>query len=104
MKEAPELEPYKVDLAQYERIVFVTPIWAGTFTPPIRSFIQTENLEGKRFALAACSLGGSAGRAFAALKSLLGVNEDVPTLWQVEPKQKPRSENETAIKAFCRQL
>ena len=34
--------------------------------------------------------GRSAGKTFAALGSLLGVTGDVPTLWLVEPKQKPK--------------
>ena len=29
IKEAPELEPYQVNLEQYGQIVFVTPVWAG---------------------------------------------------------------------------
>ncbi len=101
IKEAPALEPYKVDLAQYEQIVFVTPVWAGTVTPPLRTFIQTENLEGKHFAFAACSLGGSAEKTFAALRSLLGAAGDVPTLWLIEPKRKQKPENEKAMEAFC---
>ena len=104
MKEAPELEPYETDLAQYGQIVFVTPVWAGTVTPPLRTFIRAEDLQGKRFAFAACSLGGSAGRTFAALRSLLGVTGDVPTLWLVEPKNKQKPENEEAVEAFCRKL
>lgn len=103
-KEAPELKPYETDPAQYERIVFVTPVWAGTVTPPIRTFIQTEDLTGRQFALAACSLGGSAEKTFAAIKTLLGVTEEVPTLWLVEPKKKQKPENEKAIKEFCRKL
>ena len=104
LKEAPELEPYKVDLERYEQIVFVTPVWAGTVTPPLRTFIQKEDLEGKRFAIASCSLGGSAEKTFAALRSLLDVTGDVPTLWLVEPKQKQKPENERAIEEFCGKL
>ena len=104
MKEAPELEPYETDPGKYGRIVFVTPVWAGTVTPPLRSFIQAEDLAGRQFALAACSLGGSAEKTFAALKALLGVSGDVPTLWLVEPKQKQKPENEKAIEEFCRKL
>lgn len=104
IKEAPELEPYRVETGQYDQIVFVTPVWAGTVTPPLRTFIQTEDLSGKRFAFAACSLGGSAEKTFAALRSLLGVTGDVPTLWLVEPKRKPQPENEKAVEEFCRKL
>lgn len=103
-KEVRELEPYEIDLKQYGQIVFVTPVWAGTVTPPLRTFIQKENLAGKRFAFAACSMGGSAEKAFAALKSLLGIIGDVPTLWLVEPKRRQKPENEKAIEEFCRKL
>ena len=104
IKEAPELEPYKVNLEQYGQIVFVTPVWAGTVTPPLRTFIQEENLDGKHFAFAACSLGGSPEKTFSALRSLLGVTGDVPTLWLVEPKRKQKPENEKAIEEFCGKL
>ncbi len=48
--------------------------------------------------------GGSAEKTFAALKALLGVSGDVPSLWLVEPKQKQKPENEKAIEEFCRKL
>ena len=104
MKETPELEPYTVDLAQYGRIIFATPVWAGTFAPPLRSFIQAEKPEGKEFAFVACSSGGSPGKAFAGLKALLGLTGDVPTLGLVDPKSRPRAENDAALREFCEKL
>ncbi len=104
MKETPELEPYTADLPRYGRVIFVTPVWAGTVTPPVRAFIRQEDLSGKQFAFAACSKGGSAEKTFAALKELLGVNGDVPALWLVEPKNRPDPENEKKIEAFCGKL
>ena len=104
MKETPELEPYAVDLAQYGRIIFATPVWAGTFAPPLRSFIRAEDLSGKEFAFVACSSGGSPGKAFAGLKALLNISGDVPTLGLVDPKARPKAENEAALRAFCEGL
>ena len=104
MKEMPELEPYTVDLDQYGRIIFATPVWAGTFTPPLRSFIQAEDLSGKEFAFVACSSGGSPGKTFAGLKALLNISGDVPTLGLVDPKARPKAENEAALRAFCERL
>ena len=104
MKETPELESYIVDITQYERIIFATPIWAGTFAPPLRTFIQSEDLTGKEFALVACSGGGSPDKAFASLKALLNIAGDVPTLGLVDPKSRPSAENEAALKAFCEKL
>ena len=104
MKETPELESHIVDITQYERIIFATPIWAGTFAPPLRTFIQSEDLTGKEFAFVACSGGGSPDKAFAGLKALLNIAGDVPTLGLVDPKSRPNAENEAALKAFCEKL
>ena len=43
MAEKPELEPYTVDLSQYEEIIIGFPVWAGTITPPIRTFVTDNN-------------------------------------------------------------
>ena len=104
MKEAPELESYEVDITQYEQIVLATPVWAGTLTPPLRSFIQREDLSGKRLALVASSMGGSPGKTFEHLKALLGVTGDVPTLSLRDPKSHPSQANEDALAAFCDKL
>lgn len=104
MKETPELEPYEVDMVQYERIILATPVWAGTMAPPLRAFLQKEDLSGKRFALVASSMGGSPGRTFENIKALLGVTEDVPTLSLRDPKSHPSQANEDALAAFCGKL
>lgn len=104
MKETPELEPYEVDITQYERLVLATPVWAGTLAPPLRTFIRREDLTGKQFALVASSMGGSPGKTFEHLKALLGVTEDVPVLSLKDPKSHPSQANEDALEAFCDKL
>ena len=104
MKETPELEPYEVDITQYGRVVLATPVWAGTLAPPLRTFIQKEDLTGKRLALVASSMGGSPGRTFDNLKALLGVTEDVPTLSLKDPKSHPSPANDAALATFCEKL
>lgn len=104
MKETPELEPYEVNITQYERLVLATPVWAGTLAPPLRTFIRREDLTGKQFALVASSMGGSPGKTFEHLKALLGVTEDVPVLSLKDPKSHPSQANEDALAAFCDKL
>ena len=104
MKETPELEAYEVDMAQYERVILATPVWAGTMAPPLRTFIQKEDLTGKQLALVASSMGGSPGRTFENIKALLGVTGDVPTLSLRDPKSHPSQANEDALAAFCGKL
>ena len=59
MAEKPELESYDIDLSEIDRIIFGFPVWASTFAPPIRTFIEDnrEALAGKRFAAFACQAG-----------------------------------------------
>ena len=104
MKEVPELEPYEADVSKYERIILATPVWAGTLAPPLRTFLQREDLSGRRFALVASSMGGSPGKTFAHLKALLGTAEDVPVLCLKDPKSHPSQANEDALAAFCDEL
>ena len=104
MKETPELEPYTVDLAPYERVILATPVWAGTLAPPLRSFIRAESLGGKQIALVASSMGGSPGKTFVNLMAMLGLSGDIPTLSLRDPKSHPSKANEEAMEAFCKRL
>lgn len=50
MKKKPKLHPYEIDVHEYEEIIIATPVWAGTYVPPIRTFIEEENIVAKRIA------------------------------------------------------
>lgn len=106
MGEAPALEPYAFDAADYDRIIFGTPVWAGTFTPPLRTFLQENKdaLAGKRFAVFACQSGSGAEKAIEKMKKELGVASFDATLILIDPKDQENAENETALDAFCREL
>lgn len=104
MKEKPELVPYQVDLSQYKRIILATPVWAGTFAPALRTFLQENDLKGKRIALAACSSGGGAQGCFKKLMAELKIAQVDATLSLIDPKKKPAPENREHIDAFCAKL
>ncbi|MFX0059578.1 MAG: flavodoxin family protein, partial [Candidatus Heimdallarchaeota archaeon] len=40
MKKKPKLEEFSIDPLAYDLIFLGTPVWAWTFTPPIRSFLS----------------------------------------------------------------
>lgn len=101
MKETPELEVYDTDLLDADLVIFATPVWAGTFAPPLRTFIGENDLSGKRFAFAACSSSGNAAGCFAKLREVLGNPEPVAELSLKDPKAKPSDENVMKIDAFC---
>ena len=58
MKKKPKLNPITVNPLDYDLIIIGTPVWAWTFSPPIRSFISMFDLSGKKVALWMCNGGG----------------------------------------------
>ena len=106
MAEKPELEPYDVNLDDYDEIVIGFPVWAGNITPPIRTFVSDniESFEGKKISSFACESGAGAEKAFEKLKSLLGVEEFAATAIFIDPKAKPSEENKLKLDMFISKL
>ncbi|SDB50095.1 Flavodoxin [Pseudobutyrivibrio sp. YE44] len=106
MAEKPELEIYDVNLAEYERIIIGFPVWASTFTPPIRTFVldNIDALKGKKIATFACQSGKGAEKAFEKLKETLGIQEFAATGIFFDPKSKPSDENSKKIEEFCEEI
>ena len=104
MAETPELEPYEFDVDSYDRIVFGFPVWAGNFTPPIRTFVKDNDLKGKQIAAFACQSGTGAEKAFGKLKEAGGIDKLEAELVLIDPKSKPNPENDRKVEDFCRKL
>ncbi len=84
MKETPDLEVYDNNL-DYDLIIIGTPVWAGTFAPPIRTFLKDNNLEDKRVAVFVCHAGGGAKGCFEKFKKLASKCEIISTIDFVDP-------------------
>lgn len=94
--EKPELINDSVDLNRYETVFIGTPVWAGTYAPPVKSFISQYKIQGKRIALFASHGGGGAKKCFAKLKEALPGNEFIGEIEFVEPnKNMMDSSNQT---------
>ena len=106
MAESPALVPCAFHAGQYDRVVFGAPVWAGTFAPPLRSFIRENRdaLRGKRLSAFLCSGGGSADKAFARLLRELGADAFEARLALVDPKDRPTPENDRKLREFCEKL
>lgn len=105
MGDKPQLQPYRFD-DDAERIVFGTPVWASSFTPPVRTFIEEnrDKLQNKHFAVFVCYSGGGADKAIEKLRQFLEIEHFDAELILIDPKDRPSEENEKKIKAFCDQL
>ncbi len=85
--EKPKLTNNSIDLNQYETILIGTPVWAGSYTPPIKSFIRQYKIQDKRIALFASHGGNGAEKCFAKLKAALPGNKFIGETAFVEPKK-----------------
>lgn len=95
--EKPKLINESVDLNRYETIIIGTPVWAGSYTPPVKSFISQYKLEGKRIALFASHGGGGAEKCFAQLKKALPGNTFIGETDYAEPKKSPEESSAKAV-------
>ena len=87
----PTLTNERIDLSHYDTIIIGTPIWAGAFAPPIRSFVNDYQITNKQIAIFACHRGGGAVKCFAKLKEALPENKFIGEVAYVEPKENPES-------------
>ncbi len=104
--EKPELMPYDFDSDKYDSIVFASPVWASSFTPPIRTFINDnrDKLKDKKISLALCYMGGGADKAQKKLLSYLEIDKFEAVLNLIDPLKKKKDEDIVKIKEFCEKL
>ena len=104
--EAPPLKPYAFRGEDWDRIIFGFPVWAGTFAPPLRTFVRDhgDELAGKPAAAFACQSGSGGEKALKKLAALLGRESFDGELVLIDPKSRPKPENEEKLAEFSRQL
>ncbi len=103
MKKEPELLPLDKDATQYDVIFIGTPIWAWTFTPPIRTFFSQVKLKGKKIALFTTSEGG-AGKTFNNMKEKLSGNEFIGELDLTAKGPEEQQKNANKAKDWAKQV
>ncbi len=106
MGEKPKLLPYTFDADKYDTVIFGTPVWASSVSPPIKSFIaeNSDKLKGKRSAAFFCFLGGGADKAKEKLLRLLGKEKLEAEIVLIDPLNKPSEEKDNRLSAFCEAL
>lgn len=87
MKETPELEKVDLNLDNYDLIILGTPVWAGSYAPALRSFLEQVNLSGRKVALF-CSHEGGIGLTIANLKNKLRNSEIISSTDFLAPLKK----------------
>jgi len=91
-RQRPKLKNKNVDLNQYDLIIIGTPIWAGSYSSPIRSFITKYKIKDKNIALVLCSAGGEVEKCYTRLKKALQGNKFIGEIDFIEPLKKEKDE------------
>jgi multimeric flavodoxin WrbA len=66
------LQQCRINVADYDIVLFGTQVWAGSINPPARAFAEAYGAQLKRYALF-CTLGGMGSqRAFGQFERLVG--------------------------------
>jgi len=102
--EKPKLEEYSFVTDDYDTIVIGTPIWAGTFAPPIRTFLADNIISGKDIYLLTCSSGGATDKCFEKFKGILKGNQIVNSIDFIEPLKNTNVNIDEKIKGFCEMI
>ncbi len=106
MGESPALEDYEFDGDKYDLIIFASPVWASTFAPPLRTFINenSNKLKDKKFAIIMCQSGAGADKAISKLKEILNIKNFEKELVLIDPKDKKSEDKDRKIDEFCKNI
>ncbi len=104
LNEKPKLENEPIDLDQYDTLFIGTPIWAGSYTPAINTFLSENTIKNKSIYLFATHRGGSADKCFAKMKAKLIRNTIKGTAEFADVKQTSAIELDDRVKKFCQML
>lgn len=95
MNRKPKLEKYEFDPSKYDLIILASPVWAGSFAPPLKTFIEREDLLAKNIAFFYTHQGGK-GKTEQHFQEALEENHIVSSFDLVTLKTKPE-ENKQKI-------
>lgn len=102
--EKPRLKPYNFQKEMYDVIILATPIWASGFTPPIRSFLTTNDLINKKIGLISCSAGGDTQKCRQQILELTKASAFLAELNLIEPLKMDVNIVNHQILEFCTKL
>lgn len=73
-----QLLPLAHRAEDYDLIIIGTPVWSYTITPPVRTFLEEQNISGRKIALFCCHA-GNYGKTFEHMTAALSGNEIIGT-------------------------
>ena len=102
-KRKPEILPLSMDVEAYDLIILGTPVWAGSPSAPMQSFIAKTKISGKKVALFCCSLGENK-EFFGLFRKLLPGNTIVGEIAFVKSAEKENADLKNQISEWVKKL
>jgi len=102
MKKKPDLKPYDFKASDYDRVIFASPVWAGTFAPPLRTFFDIEDLIAKKVAFFFTHEGGK-GKTKEHFEEILADNHILGSL-DLTARKTDKEENKKRLLNWASQL
>lgn len=99
-KKKPPLETISLNPGEYDLIIIGSPVWAGSFAPPLRTFFSKDYLKGKKTALFCCHRGGK-GKIFQNMEKALTGNEILGSVDFENPLAENRDMESTRAKEWA---
>lgn len=72
--EKPALLNDKININEYDTIIIGSPVWAGTYAPPLNTFFHDYKIQSKNIILVATNSGGEAVKCFTKMRQQLNNN------------------------------
>ena len=101
--EKPALEPFNIDVDNYDLIIMGTPVWAGKFASAFNTFFSEVSLKNKNIVLFCC-YAGAEGKTFDSFKRKLEGNKVLGQMGFRDPLKKDREENIKKAREWIRQF
>jgi flavodoxin len=95
--EMPAIEDININLEEYDTLVIGTPIWAGTMTPPVLTFLHDNKIIDKKIILVTTCGGGGSEKAVEKMKEFLSGSNVIDAINFVNPLQNQNEEFQNKI-------
>lgn len=99
--EKPKLLNENLNLNEYDTVIIGTPIWAGSFTPPINTFLSENIIKDKSIFLFATHKGGDTKKCFTKMKEKLTRNQIKGTAEFNGVNKMSAKELDDRVRKFC---
>lgn len=105
MKRNPKLKAYTFNAEEYDSVIMVSPVWASSVVPPLRTFADENKagLQGKKISMAMCQLGNGGEKAMEGFRQYLGIDAFEKTMLVIEPLMNEEKKQAALdeIEKFC---